>query len=116
MIKYGKIINNETKECEVGLGTDVEYYKSLGMVLLDVEQSWYGAWFLKGFTPIKPAPSIDELKELRAIAYAEEVDPITAHIQRLRDDVQTEETMKKINELIAERNKVVADIKERYPY
>lgn len=46
MIKYAKVINNETGLCEVGEGTNAEFYKSIGMIELDVEQSdidfnWY---------------------------------------------------------------------------
>lgn len=63
-----------------------------------------------------PAPSIDEQKENRARAYKEEIDPITAHIQRLRDEEQTEEVIAEIEALIAERTAKVEEIKARYPY
>lgn len=36
---YGTIINNETGLCSVGTGTNIEFYKSIGMVELDVQQS-----------------------------------------------------------------------------
>lgn len=52
-------------------------------------------------------------KKARASAYALEVDPITAHIQRLRDEEGTEG---EIAELINERALKVEEIKERYPY
>jgi hypothetical protein len=56
MIKYAKIINNETGLCEVGLGTNTEYYKSIGMAELDVEQSekdnqWYLSEKCPHYTP-----------------------------------------------------------------
>ena len=61
MLKYAKIINNNSKECEVGLGTDSKYYESLGMTLLDVEKcDWKGGWYLKGYAPSKPEPSLEE--------------------------------------------------------
>ena len=46
MIKYARIINQETGLCEVGLGTNIEFYQSVDMVELDVQQSdidnnWY---------------------------------------------------------------------------
>lgn len=63
-----------------------------------------------------PAPTHDEQSEKRAEAYRIEVDPITSHIQRLRDEEQTEEIVAKIAELIAERAEIVADIQTRYPY
>lgn len=63
-----------------------------------------------------PKPSHDEQSDKRAQAYQAEVDPITSHIQRLRDAEQTEEIIAEIETLIAERDAKVAEIKERYPY
>lgn len=63
-----------------------------------------------------PAPTHDEQSERRAQAYQAEIDPITAHIQRLRDMEQTEEIVAEIAELIAERDAKVEEIKARYPY
>ena len=61
-------------------------------------------------------PTEEEQRENRARAYQEEVDPITSHIQRLRDMEQTEEIIAKINELIEERSQKVLEIQERFPY
>ena len=36
---YGTIIDNNTGLCSVGTGTNIEFYKSIGMVELDVQQS-----------------------------------------------------------------------------
>lgn len=58
----------------------------------------------------------DEVKEIRARLYQRFVDPITSHIQRLRDKEQTEEIVTKINELIAERDIKVQEIIDKYPY
>ena len=64
-----------------------------------------------------PAPSDEEIRELRAQAYLIEVDPITAHIQRLRDTDQiTPEIEAEITALIIERDTKVAEIKAQYPY
>ena len=57
---YAKIVNKETKEVSIGLGTDVEFYKSLGMKKIDVEQAWNGNWYLKGYAPAKPEPTTEE--------------------------------------------------------
>lgn len=59
-------------------------------------------------------PTYDEQKQNRAAAYQQEVDPITAHIQRERDKEEPDE--EKIAELIAERDAKVAEIQVRYPY
>lgn len=60
------------------------------------------------------SPTDEEIKAMRAQAYAVEVDCITAHIQRLRDQSPVPED--EIAELIAERDAKVEEIKERYPY
>ncbi len=52
MMKWAKIINNEDKTCDVGIGTDSKYYKSLGYEYLDVEQASNGMWYLKGYAPM----------------------------------------------------------------
>ena len=64
MKKYAQIIDNETKLCNVGVGTNTNFYKSIGMELLDVEQAYDGQWYLQGYAPTK---SDDEqaLEELR---------------------------------------------------
>lgn len=61
MIKYAKIINQETGLCEVGVGTNTEFYKSIGMIELDVQQSDIdNNWYLAEKCPMKT----DEQKEL----------------------------------------------------
>lgn len=61
MIKYAKITNEETGLCEVGLGTNIDFYKALGMVELDVQQSDIDdEWYLTEKCPMKT----DEEKEL----------------------------------------------------
>lgn len=61
-------------------------------------------------------PTEEEIKALRAQAYLIEIDPITAHISRLRDEAQTPEIEEEISALIEERALKVEEIKERYPY
>lgn len=114
MKKFAKIINEETKKCIVGLGTDAAYYISEGMSEMSVEKGYDGCWYVLGFAPDPPVPTLEEQKAKRAAAYATEVDQITAHIQRLRDEAEPDE--EKIAALIEERNQKVQEIKERYPY
>ena len=60
MIKYAKIINQETGLCEVGLGTNEQFYISIGMIELDVQQSDVdNNWYLAELCPMKT----DEQKE-----------------------------------------------------
>ena len=61
MIKYAKVVNEETKECNVGVGTNTDFYISIGMTEQDVEQcDWNGNWYLTGYIPEKPEPSKEE--------------------------------------------------------
>lgn len=69
MLKYAKIENEKTKSCCVGLGTDKEFYISIGMTEMDVEQAYDGSWYIAGYAPQKPdklilEEKINELKEL----------------------------------------------------
>ena len=65
MKKYAKVINEETKVCEVGLGTNTAFYQSIGMTEMDVEQAYDGSWYVKGFAPKKP---VEELQaQVRAV-------------------------------------------------
>lgn len=59
---------------------------------------------------------VEECRRNRENAYADEVDCITAHIQRLKDEEQTPEIEQEIKDLQAERTAKVEEIKERYPY
>lgn len=63
MIKFAKVINEETKQCDVGLGTNTEYYTKLGMTEQDVEQAYNGNWYLVGYAPTKPEPTLKERLE-----------------------------------------------------
>lgn len=116
MKKYAKVINEEAKLCEVGLGTNSDFYQSIGMVEMEVEQAYNGSWYVEGFAPIKPEPTKEEQQQAREDAYKTEVDPITCHIQRLGDEEQTPETIAKIAQLVEERKTKVEEIKARYPY
>ena len=57
---FAKIIDKNTKECEVGLGTDVNFYRSLGMEEMEVEEAYNHKWYVKGYAPAKPEPTLEE--------------------------------------------------------
>lgn len=54
MKKYARIINQDTKLCEVGLGDNVEFYQSIGFSEMEVEQSYDLGWYILGYAPQKP--------------------------------------------------------------
>ncbi len=68
MILYAKIIDGSSKKCTVGIGSNEEFYKSIGMEKMDVEQSYDGGWYLVGYAPAKPEELIKEeqIEELKA--------------------------------------------------
>lgn len=76
----------------------------------DIEIAYNNEKYVKGYAP---AIDNDYQSAQREKAYVAEVDPITAHIQRLRDDDPESE---EIATLIAERTAKREEIKERYPY
>ena len=54
MLKYAKIINEETGLCEVGIGTNAKFYQSIGMIELDVQQSDIdNSWYIAEKCPMK---------------------------------------------------------------
>lgn len=114
MKKYAKIINEETKQCEVGLGTNVTFYKSIGMVEMDVEEAWNGAWYVAGYCPEKPAPTKEEIAKLREQAYIKEVDIL--HAQKMRKTILNTWTEEDETNYVAEVKRLSEDIANRYPY
>ena len=83
---YAKLINNETKQCEVGLGTNSAFYKSIGMTEIEVEQAYDGSWYVKGFAPEKP---VEELQaQVRSVRnqYLEQTDKYMIADYPITDD------------------------------
>ena len=116
MKKYAKVINEETKLCEVGLGNNFAFYQSIGMAEMDVEQGYDGNWYIEGFAPIKPESTKEEVEAIRRQLYITEVDPVTSHINRLRDENQTNEIIAEIEALKIKRAELVAFIRQENPY
>ena len=114
MKKYAKITNEETKECSVGIGTNDEFYKSIGMEEMDVEQAWNGTWYVEGYAPEKPAPTREEISKLREEYRKEHIDSKTSErTRKLANQTWTEEDERAYLDLDAE---VTAWIDENLPY
>lgn len=117
--QYAKIIDDQTKELQIGVGCDVAYYLEIGMEYMETELAYNGKWYLKGYAPQEPAPAPktkEEIEQIRANLYQSEVDPITAHINRLRDQEQTPTVVAKIKELIILRDLTYTNIQIENPY
>ena len=76
MKKYAKIINQETKQCDVGLGTNSKFYESIGMAEMDVEPAYNGNWYLQGYAPLKPEPSYIEKRQKEYPSIPDQLDMI----------------------------------------
>lgn len=72
--------------------------------------------YLEAVENVAPVLTKEEIESIRRQLYVAEVDPITSHINRLRDEEQTEEIVAEIESLKAERSAKVAEIKENNPY
>lgn len=112
MLKYAKIINEETKECMVGVGTDSEYYESIGMEEMDVEEAYNGSWYLSGHTP---QPSVEyqneQIRQQRQARYEVESDPIRLdYDEALAREEESAEQLKQ--DWLASKDK----IREELPY
>ena len=79
--------------------TDKEYFLHKGEYVFEV-----------------PEPTKEEQQQARQEAYKSEVDPLTNQIQRLRDELITEDVAAKIEDLLQIRAFKVAVIKKQYPY
>ena len=76
MLKYAKIENEETKQVSVGLGTNTDFYKSIGMIELDVEQAYNGSWYIAGHCPAEPAKTYAELRQAEYPSLPDQLDMI----------------------------------------
>lgn len=75
MLKYAKITNEETKECSVGTGTNTDFYKSIGMSEMDVEQAYDGTWYVVGYVPEKSQEEKEkDIRSIREQYFAQYID------------------------------------------
>ena len=58
----------------------------------------------------------EAIRSTREMLYRGTVDPITAQISRLRDEVQSPEVEQEIQVLLVQRSELVAKIREENPY
>ena len=67
MIKWAKISNPDTGICDVGLGTNSEFYASIGMTEMDVKQSDVdNCWYVADKCPMKSeVQKIEEAKKAK---------------------------------------------------
>ena len=59
MLKYAIIIDPEKGMCSIGAGTDENFYESIGMKIMDVEEGYDGNWYLAGMVP-EPVYTVED--------------------------------------------------------
>lgn len=116
-IRYAKVINEDTKQVQVGVGCSDDFYEEIGMTKMDVELAYNGLWYQTGYAPVKPAPlppTNEEQRQNRANAYSQEIDKL--HAQKLRHTVLGDWTEEDEENYIAEVKRLSKDINNRFPY
>ena len=115
MKKYAKVINEETKQCSVGVGTNTAFYQSIGMAEMEVEQAYNGSWYLKGYAPVQPISEQNEaIRATREQLYSTQIDPLHARKARkvtLNDWSEADEA-----EYVAEVARISKEIEDENPY
>jgi len=76
MKKYAKIINDETKQCSIGSGTNTAFYQSIGMTEMDVEQAYNGEWYVDGYAPQEPEKNYIEKRLAEYPSIGDQLDMI----------------------------------------
>lgn len=115
---YAKVIDEKTKQCVVGTGTNVAFYKSIGMTDMDVEQGYDNNWYVNGFAPVEPVPTADEqnavISAQRASEYARLIDPL--HAEKTRKTVLGEWTEELEAEYVTQVKALTEQIQDENPY
>lgn len=101
MLKYARIIDEETKEVQIGAGCSDEYYVEIGMTLLDVEQAYNGNWYIVGYTPVKPEQTEEEIKQAKIAELKQKLTDTDYKTSKYVDGNYTEEEWQ---EIVNQRN------------
>ena len=90
MLKYSKVINNETKEVMVGFGTNVKFFENEGLTLQEVEEAYNGSWYLKGYAPEKPQTEFEKETRAKRDKYLQNTDIYMISDYPITDELRVE--------------------------
>lgn len=110
MKKYAKIENEDSKIVSVGIGTDEEFYKSIGMTLMDVESCWDGNWYVEGYAP---PPSQEYLLEKSKSEREQAVSKITVWVDGMEFDGD-ETSQERLSRVVSIASTLGVDIDNTY--
>lgn len=80
----------------------------------EVEKAWDGTLWEKGYAPVKPAPTHEEISDLREQAYTKEIDIL--HARKMRKTVLGTWTAEDEANYVADVKRLSEDVANRYPY
>lgn len=110
---YAMITDEKTKAVSVGLGTDIEFYKSIGMTDMEVEQAYDGSWYVKGFAPdFSDKIKQDKIAELDAQYQADKAQLMQYYFEfSIAEDTEGMESIKQeLADLAAQYDADLAEI------
>lgn len=110
---YAKIINEQTKQCEVGLGTNTAFYQKIGMTEMNVEKAWNGLWYMEGYVPEKPEEEIKRERREELLAQLDQLDlKCIRALRAIQAGTGTQADTDKLAELEQQAEEVRAELKE----
>jgi hypothetical protein len=115
MFYYGQIIEYVDGTRDLNFENARQWCNENNAHFLEIEPKEDGTRQFK-IVELTLAEMQEEVRLTRASLYVAKVDPITAHINRLRDEELTPELAAEIAKLVEERKAKVEEIKARYPY
>ena len=115
MEKYAKIIDEKTKQVQVGVGCPDDFYIEIGMTPMEVELAYDGNYYIKGYAPQLPPPTDEELKqreigELMSFLY--QTDYISHKLIEAVDDAELNDLKEKYADVLRQRREARARINE----
>lgn len=100
MKKYALVINDETKQVSICDDSQIEHFKECGYTKQDVEESYNGLWYLKGYAPQETVAEKNEnIRKQRQARYEVESDPLRMDYDEALAQNKIEALQSKINSL-----------------
>ena len=110
---YAIVTDEKTKAVSVGLGTDIEFYESIGMTDMEVEQAYDGSWYVKGYAPdFSRQIKLDKISQLNADYEAARFELGKYYMEAFLDSkVEAQKEIKmELDELKAEYDEAMAEL------
>lgn len=114
-MEYARIINENTKEVQVGVGCDEDYYIEIGMTPMEVELAYDGNYYVKGYAPQLPPPTEEELRlqEIsELLSFLSVTDYIANKLIEAVDDAELSDSKEKYADVLKQRREARARINE----